>query len=181
MQRKKVCRLMSIVLMMVLVFQITDTASAATVTWTSGSNSYAATVEIGNTTSKNYKITNTQVYHTQGVKTQFPKGTYTVYSVGNMKFSNQYASYLTNAANEEGVNNIYSNTQYYSNESYVAAFYASGNYCAKTTVYGYYGTYYVTQFLETGSSDIVTGEYSFAPFGCSGVLEGIYIESSWIQ
>lgn len=94
----------TMLLALTLIFSLSASAFAASVTWTEGETTYTATVTSKGTTRRDVVIPGTTVSHTYGTAT-------TVYCIGTKtstaSYSNPggtYSSYVKKAASSEGMN-----------------------------------------------------------------------------
>lgn len=99
-------RIWTLALALILAFQVAGVASAASVSWTSGSNHYTATVNQNNGYTHNFQnISATKTAHTKGFATRIiATASHTVSSNwSGGAFPSEYSSYLTRAMHNEGL------------------------------------------------------------------------------
>ncbi len=124
-------RILILALVLVLAAQATGAVSAASVSWTSGSNYYTATVNQNNGYTYNYQnFTATKTAHTIGSATKI---TSTVSRTASSSWSggafpSEYSSYLTQAMHNEGLYETATYTVTAGSYVTVPATAASGNY-----------------------------------------------------
>lgn len=176
MKSKKIRRLVSIVLVLLLATQFVFAASAASETWyDSAGSAWVAHVTRTGSSSKVDMVYNHEaaIWHEMSLgDSYFVSGYYDVTYTEEFRFIS-YAEKLTAAAAKTNMYETYEDNIYMSsNGAFISDDSMTGSYYPLSTFYGYTGTYYVAVARDSGPDVVVEGSISFAPYNCTGVVTG---------
>ena len=166
MKIKKIRRLVSVVLVLVLATQFVFAASAAeySVHWyNSDGYEMTATVERRGSSTKEVPVSGASVYHEEGNVDYFSSGYYTVSYTATWQIGSTYKSYVEAAASQLGLQK--SNSKYGFMDAHgvcVPEWAPFSTYYATTIFDGYWASYSV-ETAENGGQELDSGTISFAP------------------
>lgn len=155
MLKKHIRTLLTVICSLILVFQVTQMANAATVTWSSGGDVYTASVAKTTSGTINKAIPNTVAYHSSGTSTSVNISAGTTVTTGNMLPSTAFPGttaverlHLLQAYSNEGL--VESATKTFSTKTtkVIPSSYTSGTYQLYIQFYSYHANWHVHQILE---------------------------------
>lgn len=178
---KKIRRLVSVVLVLVLATQFVFAASAAeySVHWyNSDGYEMTATVERRGSSTKEVPYSGTSVYHEEGNTDYFPSGYYTVSYTATWQIDSTYRSYVEDAATQLGLRKSFSrsNIRISANELAVPESAPFGTYYPTINFHGSWALYWV-ETAENGGQELDSGSISFAPSSCDGYFTSYSMSS----
>ena len=168
MKIKKIRRLVSVVLVLILATQFVFAASAASeasVNWyNSDGYEMTATVQQRGRVTKEIPVSGASVYHEEGNTDAFTTGYYTVSYTAYWGIDSTYRSYVEDAATQLGLRKSYleTNKQMFAHAIFVPDSAPFGTYYATTYAYGDWASYWVTT-AENGGQELVASSIPFAP------------------
>lgn len=172
--KKRFVRLSFSLLLVIIIlcsFSITAFADAEHIgmhNWKNGDVPYSATVARTEAYSeRDIPIMSSAVEITKNTTHVFGGCTYNVNYTSTLWTS--YVSYLNTAGAKVNVKPTYNKNIQFVNTCTFTATHYSGTYCAMTTCYGYYGSYYVIKHTQSPQT-LSSGDFSFAPFNCDNMI-----------